>query len=81
MTCMTRLAFPCMAQPPKFLTPPQAAERLTAAGMPVHKDTVQRWCREGGIPATITPGGRYRIRVEDVDACLVTAPVDTGAGA
>lgn len=62
-----------MTQEPSFLTARQAAERLTEAGMPVAKDTVQRWCREGKIPSITLPSGYYRIRVEDVDALLAPA--------
>lgn len=68
-----------MTQDASFLTARQAADRLTDAGMPVAKDTVQRWCREGKITAITLPGGHYRIRVEDVDAIL-TAPAETLSG-
>jgi excisionase family DNA binding protein len=68
-----------MTQQPPFLTARQAAERLTDAGMPVTKETVQRWCREGRLPAIATLGGHYRIRAEDVDAILVGGlPVEAG---
>lgn len=59
-----------MTQDHTFLTAREAAERLTGAGMPVAKDTVQRWCREGKLAAITLPGGHYRIRAEDVDAIL-----------
>lgn len=63
-----------MTQEPSFLTAREAAERLTNAGLPVAKETVQRWCREGQVPAVTLPGGHYRLRVEDVDAILAGAP-------
>jgi excisionase family DNA binding protein len=66
-----------MTQDHSFLTVRQAAERLTEAGMPVAKDTVQRWCREGKLAAVTLPGGHYRIRTEDVDAILA-APAEAG---
>lgn len=68
-----------MTQDQSFLTARQAAERLTDAGVPVAKDTVQRWCREHKLPAITLPGGHYRIRAEDVDAIL-TSPPPTEAG-
>ena len=68
-----------MTQDTSFLTARQAAERLTEAGMPVAKDTVQRWCRDGKIASVRLPGGYYRLRVEDVDALLTVAPA-TEAG-
>jgi excisionase family DNA binding protein len=59
-----------MTQEPLFLTARQAAERLSAAGAPVSKETVQRWCRDRKLTAVTMPGGQYRIRTEDVDAIL-----------
>lgn len=70
-----------MTQVPSFLTVSQATERLNAAGLSVSRDTVQRWCRESKIPTAALPGGAYRIRIEDVDALLVTRPADAEAGA
>lgn len=64
-----------MTQEHLFLTARQAAERLTRAGMPVSKDTVQRWCRDEKITAVTLPSGYYRIHVEVVDAILAGAPV------
>jgi excisionase family DNA binding protein len=65
-----------MPQETGFLTPRQAAERLTAAGLSVTGPTVQRWCRKNLIPRTETPGGHYRIPVEALDAILTTPPVE-----
>lgn len=70
-----------MTQEPLFLTVSQATDRLNDSGLPVTRDAVQRWCREGKIPTVTLPGGHYRIRVEDIDALLVTQPVDSAAGA
>lgn len=53
-----------------FLTAREAAEHLTAAGLPITKETVQRWCRKGEITAVTLPGGHYRISVEEVDKIL-----------
>ena len=69
-----------MAQPPSYLSPPgylsvsEATDRLNAKGLRVSRETVQRWCREGDIPAKKLPGGHYRILVTDVDA-FVAPPV------
>lgn len=70
-----------MTQEPPFLTVSQASDRLNAAGLSVSRETVQRWCRDKKIPAVTLPGGYYRLRVEDVDALLVTQPAETEAGA
>ena len=70
-----------MTQDPPFLTVSQATERLNKAGLTVSRDTVQRWCREKKVPTVQLPGGFYRLRIEDVDALLVTQPIDSGAGA
>jgi len=66
-----------MTQDHSFLTVSQATERLNSAGLSVSRDTVQRWCREKKVPALTLPGGYYRLRSDDVDALLVTQPVDT----
>jgi excisionase family DNA binding protein len=68
-----------MTQDTSFLTVGQATERLNAAGLPIRRDTVQRWCRDAKIPAVTLPGGHYRIRVEDVDALLTAQPTEAGA--
>lgn len=59
-----------MAQETLFLTVGQATQRLKDHGMVVHRDTVQRWCRTGRLPAVAPGNGYYRIRVEDIDALL-----------
>lgn len=68
-----------MTQEPSFLTARQAAERLAEKGMPVSKETVQRWCRDGKISASTLPGGHYRIRVEEIDAILRGERTEAGA--
>lgn len=67
-----------MTQEHLFLTVRQATDRLNGAGMPVAKDTVQRWCREKKIASVTLPGGQYRIHVKDVDALLM-ASAEAGA--
>ncbi len=59
-----------MTQVPLFLSPRQAAERLTAAGLPVTEDTVRRWAREDQVEALKLPSGYYRIRTSVIDAIL-----------
>ena len=39
----------------------------------VHLKTVQRWCREGKLPA-IRVGNRYRLRIGDIQRLAATAP-------
>ena len=36
----------------------------------VHRDTVQRWCRDGVLAATQTPGGHYRIAASAIDTYI-----------
>lgn len=62
-----------MTQVPLYLTPNQAAQRLTDSGMDIAGDTIRRWCRKGLISATRLPGGEYRIHVSTIDA-LLAAP-------
>ncbi len=62
-----------MTQVALFLTPRQAAERLTKAGLPITEDTVRRWARKGQIDRVQLPGGEYRIHRDVVDALLSTA--------
>lgn len=50
------------------LTPAEAAERLTAAGVPVSDDTLRRWAKSGRVPCIRLPFGRIRFRTEDIDA-------------
>lgn len=38
----------------------------------VHAQTVRDWCRDGRLPAIQTPGGRFRIKREDVERFLAT---------
>lgn len=64
-----------MTQETLFLTPSQAAEYLTAAGLPITDDTVRRWAREGKVRVLKLPGGQYRIHRDDLDALLVTSEV------
>ena len=52
-----------MAQIAAFLTPSQVARRLG-----VSAETTRDWARTGKIRAVRTPGGRYRIPVEAVEA-------------
>lgn len=59
-----------MTQVPPLLTPRQAAERLTAAGVTVTEDTIRRWVRDRRVPAITLPSGYYRLRAADVDAIL-----------
>lgn len=61
-----------MTQDALYLTPSQAAECLTEAGLPITEDTVRRWAREGKVPALKLPGGTYRIHRTDVLNLLAT---------
>lgn len=36
-----------------------------AARYDVDKGTVRRWCREGRVLAEVTPGGCWRVRVDE----------------
>ncbi len=55
-------------QPDDLITP-QAAARILS----VTDRTIQRWIKDGHLPATRLPGGRLlRIRRADVDALLGT---------
>jgi predicted site-specific integrase-resolvase len=60
-----------------LLTAAEAAERLTAAGLPVGEDTVRRWGRSGRVTCVKLPFGRLRFRVEDIDALIV--PIQASA--
>lgn len=64
-----------MTQLPPFLTPRQAAEALTEAGISISEDAVRRWCRLGQISALKLPGGQYLIRREDAEAILTGKPL------
>ncbi|MCG5431190.1 helix-turn-helix domain-containing protein [Mycobacterium sp. MYCO198283] len=49
-------------QPTRYLTVNEVADHYRTTAR-----TVQRWIREGRLPATRLPGGRsYRIRAEDI---------------
>ncbi len=62
-----------MTQVPLYLTPNQAAQRLTDAGLKISGDAVRRWCRRDQITAVKLPGGDYRIHVTVIDALLPAA--------
>lgn len=49
----------------ELLTAQQVADRLR-----VHVESVRRWTRAGELDAVRLPSGRYRYRVEDVDALV-----------
>lgn len=72
ISCLTSLVVrstvSCMTPVQPTITAGEAAERLTAAGVPVSEDTVRRWAKAGRIPAVKLPLGRMRFRVEDIDA-------------
>jgi excisionase family DNA binding protein len=59
-----------MASLQSYLTIPQAAERLRAAGLSVSAPQIRRWVRKGQLPAIKLPNGRAQIRPADVDALL-----------
>ena len=42
----------------------------------VDKSTVYRWCRSGGLPAKVSPGGHYRIRRADALGALRDVKVE-----
>ena len=43
-----------------------------AARIGVHRRTLRAWKRAGRLPFIVTPGGRYRVRVADLDAMPLT---------
>lgn len=56
-----------------YLSAPQAAARLRAAGLAVNARQVRRWVGAGKLPAIELPNGRAQIKTEDVDALLDTS--------
>jgi excisionase family DNA binding protein len=66
-----------MTQPTSLLTPGQVVERLAAAGIEVHEETVRAWTRQRKIPFVRLPGGRLFFRPEDIEAFI--APVEPPA--
>ncbi|HWK19779.1 MAG TPA: helix-turn-helix domain-containing protein [Microbacteriaceae bacterium] len=52
------------------LTTKEVAKRFR-----VDPSTVRRWADSGSVPATKTPGGRYRFDAADIDA-LLTSPAE-----
>jgi excisionase family DNA binding protein len=62
-----------MASVEPYLTPAEAAARLTRAGIPVSEDTVRRWAKSGRLPSAKLPFGRVRFRPEDIDALASTS--------
>lgn len=52
-------------KPKDLLDPTQASEYLG-----VHKKTLQKWARDGIVPAYKTPGGYRRYKREDLDKVL-----------
>lgn len=68
-----------MTQVPLFLTPRQAAERLTEAGLAISEDTVRRWARKGQIERVQLPGGEYRIHRDVIDALVPTPATEPAA--
>jgi len=44
-----------------------------AARTGVHRRTVRAWIRGGRLPATLTPGGHYRVRASDLATMTMTA--------
>ena len=62
-----------MTQLPRYLTPREAADFLTAEGISITEDAVRRWCRDEKVPSITLPGGQYRIKREDVEALLLPA--------
>jgi len=67
-----------MAQVARYLTIPQARERLAGHGIEVTEETVRAWVRAGQISAIRLPGGSYRIRTEVIDA-ITEKPAQAGA--
>lgn len=65
----------CMTQQPAYITPPEAARRLTEAGVPVSAETLKRWVRQGKIRAYRAPSGHIRFRPEDVTPEALMTPV------
>lgn len=61
----------------RFLSPAQAAARLTEAGVHVSEDTVRRWARSGELHCIRLPLGRILIATVDIDA--ITAPASGAA--
>lgn len=63
-----------MTQLPPYLTPKQAAQWLTAAGVPVTEDAVRRWARLGRVSRLKLPGGQYLISEESLREILSGEP-------
>ena len=51
----------------KFLTRPEAAEYLTDCGLPVSKNTLQKFASVGGGPLYVLFGSRALYRPVDLD--------------
>lgn len=47
---------------PMYLTTTQIADRFG-----FHRNTVGNWCREGLLPYRLGPGGKYLIRLDDLE--------------
>lgn len=62
---MERVRFVVVMPNTELLTAQEVAERLS-----VHPESVRRWTRQGDLAAIRLPSGRYRYRVEDVDAMV-----------
>lgn len=71
---LTRYAQVCkvlrMTQLPAFLTPREAADALTAAGIRTTDDSIRRWIRKGKLAGIKTPGGATHVRRTDIEAIL-----------
>lgn len=51
----------------KFLTRPEAAEYLTGSGLPISKNTLQKFASVGGGPLYVLFGSRALYRTADLD--------------
>lgn len=57
----------------RWLTAAQVAERHE-----VSSETILRWAKAGKIPSQLTPSGRRRFRLEDVDARFADEAAEPG---
>jgi molybdopterin-binding protein len=63
-----------MTQPPKLLTPRQAAEKIG-----ISYPALKHWILAGRIRTLKTPGGHHRIQMEALEDFLPAQPTQTGS--
>lgn len=63
-----------MVPPPTWLSSGALARALADVGIHLSPPTLQRYAREGRLPARVTPGGHYRFDLSGVLAALDSSP-------